>query len=65
MSSKKTNAIGIGTQNMTINVPKTLLKQIDKLAKKSGMTRSNYIKTFLEEEAVKKNVAYKTVIVRE
>lgn len=60
--SDKTNAIGPNTKNMTINVPESLLKKIDALAQKSNMSRSQYLKTFLEQEAVKKQVTYTMVI---
>ena len=59
--SKNTNAIGPGTKNMTINVPEGVLKKIDKLSAKSGMTRSKYLKLLIEEEVMQGDLTYEVI----
>lgn len=46
-----TNPIGRGTQNVTVNMEKTLLAKLDDLAKRTGVSRNQYLAGILNEAA--------------
>lgn len=47
----KSNPLGPGTKNLSVNLPAELFDQLDRLAKRSGLTRSAYARRVLAEAA--------------
>jgi hypothetical protein len=50
-NAMSTNAIGKGTVNVTVNMPKHLKDEIDKLAERSGIKTGAYVRALLANYA--------------
>jgi predicted HicB family RNase H-like nuclease len=56
----KTNPIGEGTVNLTVNVDKSVHQDVHKLAKKSNMKLGEYVRAILSK-AIENDVSFKRV----